>query len=88
MFSNFADIVGMTLVPEVVLARELGLCFASLCVVCNMAAGLQQTLSTEEISQIIKEKEPLVSHVISDTINHLNDDKPCSCPCDSSKAKL
>ncbi len=35
-----ADIVGMTLVPEVWLAAEAGLPYASLCAITNMAAGL------------------------------------------------
>src|SRR5690606_11331975 len=35
-----ADVVGMTGVPEVVLAREAGLCYASVALVTNMAAGL------------------------------------------------
>src|SRR5690606_34061261 len=40
MFSAWgADVVGMTGVPEVVFAHELGLCYASLCIVTNMAAG-------------------------------------------------
>ncbi len=34
-----ADIVGMTGMPEAGLARELGLCYASLAVVANFAAG-------------------------------------------------
>lgn len=34
-----ADIVGMTGMPEAALARELGLCYASLSVVANYAAG-------------------------------------------------
>lgn len=33
------DIVGMTGMPEAALARELGVCYASLAVVANMAAG-------------------------------------------------
>jgi len=34
------DLVGMTSMPEAALARELGLEYASLCVVSNLAAGL------------------------------------------------
>ena len=30
MFRQFADIIGMTVVPECQLARELGLCYCSL----------------------------------------------------------
>lgn len=33
------DIVGMTGMPEAALAREFGLCYASLCIVVNTAAG-------------------------------------------------
>jgi 5'-methylthioadenosine phosphorylase len=35
-----ADLVGMTGVPEVTLARELSQCYASVAIVTNMAAGL------------------------------------------------
>ncbi|WP_457643741.1 S-methyl-5'-thioinosine phosphorylase, partial [Persephonella sp.] len=35
-----ADVVGMTLVPEIVLARELSMHFASVNVVTNLAAGI------------------------------------------------
>jgi 5'-methylthioadenosine phosphorylase len=35
-----ADVVGMTGVPEVTLARELGQCYASIAIVTNMGAGL------------------------------------------------
>lgn len=36
-----ADVVGMTLVPEVFLARELGMAYASLAYVTNYATGLE-----------------------------------------------
>ena len=36
-----ADVVGMTLVPEVWLAQEVGIAFASLCYVTNYAAGVE-----------------------------------------------
>ncbi|MCA9941394.1 MAG: hypothetical protein KC418_22295, partial [Anaerolineales bacterium] len=35
-----ADVVGMTLCPEVWLAAELGVAYASLCLVTNFATGL------------------------------------------------
>lgn len=37
------DVIGMTGVPEVVLARELGICFAGLALVTNLGAGLSPT---------------------------------------------
>jgi len=41
------DIVGMTGVPEVVLAREAGMCYMSVCVVTNFAAGVKGVPLTE-----------------------------------------
>ena len=35
-----ADLVGMTLMPEAVLAREAGICFAGMSVITNYAAGI------------------------------------------------
>lgn len=45
-----ADIVGMTVMPEASLARELEICFSSLSVVTNYAAGISKTnLTTTEV---------------------------------------
>lgn len=40
MLATFADVVGMTLVGECVLAREAGLAYAGVCMVDNLANGL------------------------------------------------
>jgi len=88
LYSKAADIVGMTLAPEVILAREKGLCFTSLCLVCNMAAGLQQRLPADEITALYKKKEPLISKILQLTIQSLDEKQPCLCPSDVSKATL
>ena len=49
------DLVGMTTMPEAALARELGLCYASIAVVANWAAGK----SDEEITMQIIEQNLL-----------------------------
>jgi 5'-methylthioadenosine phosphorylase len=44
------DLVGMTSVPEAVLARELGICYAAVCMVTNYAAGISpQRLTHKEV---------------------------------------
>lgn len=88
LYSPFADIVGMTLAPEVVLAREKGMCFASLCLVCNMAAGLQNRLTADEIVTVYKRKESVISTILQQTILSLKKDQSCRCPIDVSKATL
>lgn len=47
-----ADIVGMTGMPEVCLARELGICYATIALVVNFAAGIGGSrISVDEIRQ-------------------------------------
>jgi len=88
LYSTVADIVGMTLAPEVILSREKGMCFVSLCLVCNMAAGLQERLPADEIASLYKKKEPVISKILKLTIQSLDEKQPCQCPSDVSKATL
>ncbi len=54
------DLVGMTGVPEVVLAREAGICYAAVALVTNWAAGFQGRLSHETFASYSKTRLPLV----------------------------
>jgi 5'-methylthioinosine phosphorylase len=48
------DIVGMTVMPEAALARELGMDYASVCLVVNPAAGRSNSLiSMDEIHRVV-----------------------------------
>lgn len=77
------DIVGMSGVPEVVLARELGICYASLCFVTNMAAGMQERLTPSEVVEISKQVTPKVRQILIDTIVALPLERTGKCPCAS-----
>jgi 5'-methylthioadenosine phosphorylase len=47
--AHFADVVGMTMASECIVACELGLSYASICVVDNLANGVsEQPLTREE----------------------------------------
>jgi 5'-methylthioinosine phosphorylase len=46
------DLVGMTGMPEAALARELGIPYASLCIVANWAAGCDPAVSNHEPHEI------------------------------------
>jgi 5'-methylthioadenosine phosphorylase len=78
-FSTLADIVGMTAYPEMVLSLEKGMCYSSLCIVCNMAAGLQERLPVDEIVSVYTEKEPLVSNVLALTLSSIDEKRECTC---------
>ncbi len=51
MMAQFADLVGMTMASEAIIAQELDMPYASLCSVDNFAHGIGDTqLSMEEIT--------------------------------------
>lgn len=53
MAGDGCDLVGMTAMPEAILARELGLAYCAICIVGNLAAGLagpDQVLSHDDIA--------------------------------------
>lgn len=79
MLSKIGDVVGMTGVPEVVLANEIGLCYASICLVTNMACGIvNNNLSSQDILEIIAAKTDKLMEII----NHITDIiTPTACIC-------
>ena len=75
-----ADIVGMTGYPEVVLARELTMCYASLCVVANPAAGIAgYRLTSDEVIQMMKRKEEEIKSIIKKFARELPEKRSCKC---------
>lgn len=76
MYAHFADVVGMTGVPEVVLAKEAGLCYASVCVISNPASGLgQNMLTADEVKESVKKTQKKVFEIISDLAISLKNQK-------------
>ncbi|MEM2864002.1 MAG: S-methyl-5'-thioadenosine phosphorylase [Candidatus Bathyarchaeia archaeon] len=73
------DIVGMTGVPEAFLAREMELCYASICYVSNMAAGLQERLTAEEVVRIGEEVASDIYLLIEEALRRIPDERGCPC---------
>jgi len=73
------EIVGMTNVPEVVLAREAGMCYAAVAIVTNWAAGVsKEPVRHEEVSGFMDQQAPRVSALFGHVIaNHTETE--CSC---------
>jgi len=75
------DIVGMTGVPEVVLARELQICYAAFCFVSNMAAGIQEQLTPCDVSKVSEKIMPKLQQVLVHTVKALPIQREGNCPC-------
>lgn len=81
MFSMLGgDLVGMTGVPEVVLAREAGICYISVCVVTNFAAGIASEPLTEgEVSELMEQTFPALRDFILRLVQNIESDRDCRC---------
>ncbi len=73
------DIVGMTGSPEAALARELGICYATLCFVSNMAAGISGKLTYEEVMNVSKSIMPKIQKIIVESVGRLPKARRCEC---------
>jgi 5'-methylthioadenosine phosphorylase len=67
------DVVGMTGVPEVVLAREKGLEYSSLVIATNWAAGMQGKVSHDEVLKVMKAAGKEVKLLIDKTVAGLRE---------------
>ena len=75
-----AGLVGMTAMPEAVLARELGLCYSLVSVVTNPAAGIsKEKLNTDEVVVVMQQSLDRVKELLKVTANQMTGAKECSC---------
>lgn len=75
-----ADIIGMTNVPEVVLAREAEICYSSVAVVTNMAAGIKEgCLTSTEVSKKMREMSRNVTKLFLTVVNEIPEKRSCCC---------
>jgi len=80
MMRQFGDVVGMTGYPEVVLAREAGLCYALLCVVTNLAAGMAgNRLALTDISDLMKNSHDAVMEIVQQAALLFPAERSCGC---------
>jgi 5'-methylthioadenosine phosphorylase len=74
------DVVGMTSVPEVVLAREAALCYATISLVTNYAAGISsRPLSHQEVVAAMNETQGVLRRLILAVLENVSESRPCDC---------
>lgn len=66
-------VVGMTNVPEVILAREIGLHYSLLAVVTNYAAGMQEKVDQEEVLHVMSKAGEYIRRILYNAIGELED---------------
>ncbi|OPX86745.1 MAG: S-methyl-5'-thioinosine phosphorylase [Pelotomaculum sp. PtaB.Bin104] len=81
MYRRFGgDLVGMTGVPEVVLAREAEMCYATVAMVTNYAAGISPTnLTHQEVLDTMASNSEHIRKLLMQTVASLDPERNCSC---------
>lgn len=75
-----ADVVGMTGVPEVVLAKELGLCYAGVGIITNWATGIAHDHRLDEIMEAVDQNKADLTGLFSQIISTVElDQSHCEC---------
>ncbi|MCX8206699.1 MAG: MTAP family purine nucleoside phosphorylase [Methanothrix sp.] len=77
MLRGFGDVIGMTGYPEVVLARERALCYASICLVTNTAGDGQVDLS--QIVSVERRSRSDLARIIERAISRIPEHRSCRC---------
>ncbi len=74
------DVVGMVGLPELVLAREKEMCYASVCTVTNYAAGITpEKLTVSEVREIISKNSGILKKVIVNAVEEMPGEMGCEC---------
>ncbi len=75
-----ATLVGMTSVTECILARELGMCLSTICLVSNFAAGMQDKITLKEVYNEFEANRMQLKMLVEKTIEQITytSDK-CDC---------
>ncbi len=78
-FRGFADVIGMTLVPEVTLARERGICYVCLAMVTDYDVWAEKPVDASEIVATMTKNVARMRRVLAGLLPSLAREPGCSC---------
>jgi len=78
-YRGFADVIGMTLVPEVTLARERGVCYATLAMVTDFDVWADKPVQAREIVEVMQRNVERMRRVLSELLPRTARAPTCRC---------
>ncbi len=78
-FRNSADIIGMTLIPEAILARELEICYLSLAMITDYDVWQPHPVNAEEVIKTMKENLEKIKKLLKSAIPKIREKRRCPC---------
>ncbi|BAB59580.1 methylthioadenosine phosphorylase [Thermoplasma volcanium GSS1] len=88
MFRQFADIIGMTLVPEVGLAGELALCYSVIASITDYDVWSEKPVDAREVMTIMKQNDKKVRDILFNALPRIGKDRKCACSLRLDNAKV
>ncbi len=88
---NGWDIINMTQYPEIVLAREMEMCYANISLVTDYDAGVKDEIapvSTAEVAHVFSQNIGKLKRLIFDCIPNLSEKRECDCAHSLDKARF
>ncbi|HVP27450.1 MAG TPA: S-methyl-5'-thioadenosine phosphorylase [Candidatus Bathyarchaeia archaeon] len=73
------DVVGMTLVPECVLAREAEICYAAICTVTDYDCWKDKPVNAEDVRTVMKRSREKVKKLLLEAIPMMPEKRTCQC---------
>lgn len=73
------DIVGMTNVPEVTLAKELGMCYSAVGIITNWCTGMTTEIVGHDIDATMKDRKDTLTELFLKVFNEGLDQEHCNC---------
>jgi 5'-methylthioadenosine phosphorylase len=74
-----ADVIGMTLYPEVALAKEMGMCYVSIAMITDYDVWTDKRVSTAEIMKTMEKNVENFKQIVVNTIPKIPKNRHCSC---------
>ncbi len=74
-----ADVIGMTLVPECVLAKEAELCYASISAITDYDVWKDHPVTARKVVATMKTNMEKVKQILLNAIKYLPEDSGCEC---------
>jgi 5'-methylthioadenosine phosphorylase len=77
--STDADVIGQSMAPEVVLARDIGACWAGIYIVVNYAEGVVKPWEHDELKAIFFDESDKIAAIVLDVVANAPLDADCNC---------
>jgi len=79
MFKQFADVIGMTLVPECQLSREKAICYLCIAMVTDYDVYGEKPVTAVDVKKVMEENAKKVQKIIWKTIEKIPFERGCNC---------